>query len=113
MRDTPSERTSFKNFYATTYRTDHQHPINLALHIFGVFAGLSLIAASLTIWPLWTMLGFPVAHVAPGLLGHRLFDRDDAVGDIRLTRTDFPLWWFLVANHLMALRVLTFRWWSA
>jgi hypothetical protein len=113
MPDTSKMRMSFHDFYATVYREDHQHPINLALHIIGVFAGLGLIGASLTVWPLWAMLGFPIAHVAPGLIGHRLFDRDDEVGDIRLTRTDFPLWWFLIANHLMALRVLTFRWRSA
>ena len=83
---------------------------DLALHIIGVFAGIALIIASLTVWPLWTIIGFPLVHVAPGLLGHRLFDRDAAVGDLRLTRTDYPLWWFLVANHLMAVRVLTLRW---
>lgn len=104
------KRMSFRQFYATAYRADHRHPVNLALHIVGVSAGLGVLAASLTIWPWWTALAFPVAHVGPGLLGHRLFDRDSGVGDARLTRTDFPLWWFLVANHLMAARVLTFRW---
>lgn len=101
---------TFKSFYATAYREDHRHPANLALHSVGVVAGLAVVAASLTVWPLWTMLAFPVAHVAPGLIGHRLFDRDEAVGDLRITRQDYPLWWFLVANHLMAARVLTFRW---
>ena len=110
MPDTSKERLSFNEFYATAYRADHQHPINLALHIIGVFAGLGVIGASLTVWPLWTIIGFPIAHVTPGLIGHRLFDRDDSIGDIRLTRTDFPLWWFLIANHLMAFRVLTLRW---
>jgi len=110
MPDTSKERMSFNEFYATAYRADHQHPINLALHIIGVFAGLGAVGASLTVWPLWTIIGFPIAHVIPGLIGHRLFERDDALGDIRLTRTDFPLWWFLIANHLMAFRVLTFRW---
>lgn len=103
-------RIGFKEFYATVYRSDHRHPANLALHIAGVFGGLGVLAASLTVWPLWTALGFPVAHVAPGLLGHRLFDRDEALGDIRVMRTDYPLWWFMIANHLMAARVLTFRW---
>jgi hypothetical protein len=104
------KQASFTQFFATVYRSDHRHPINLALHIIGVVAGLAVIAASLTVWPLWTALLFPAVHVAPGLLGHRLFDRDDAVGDVRLTRTDYPLWWFLIANHIMAARVLTFRW---
>jgi hypothetical protein len=103
-------RISFSEFYATVYRTDHRHPVNLALHVVGVFCGLGVIAASLTVWPLWTALFFPVAHVAPGLLGHRLFDRDDSLGDLRVTRTDYPLWWFIIANHLMTASVLTFRW---
>lgn len=60
------------------------------LHIIGVFAGLGVIAASLTVWPLWTILIFPVAHVAPGLIGDGLFDRDEQLGDVRLIRTDFP-----------------------
>jgi hypothetical protein len=110
MANSAKERASFKEFYATVYREDHRHPANLALHIVGVLAGLGLIAASITVWPWWTVFGFPIAHVAPGLVGHRLFDRDQILGDIRLTRTDFPLWWFLIANHLMAARVLTFRW---
>ncbi len=110
MADSSKNQVSFSDFYASAYRAEHQHPVNLALHIVGVFAGFGLLAASFTVWPWWTALGFPIAHVAPGLLGHRLFDRDNTVGDIRLTRTDFPLWWFLLANHLMAARVLTFRW---
>jgi hypothetical protein len=109
--DTNAERRmTFTEFYRTTYRADHRHPANLLLHIIGVFAGIGVLGASLTVWPIWTALAFPVAHVAPGLIGHRLFDRNEAVGDLRLTRGDFPLWWFLVANHLMAARVLTFRW---
>jgi hypothetical protein len=105
-----TSRPTFKTFYETTYRLEHQNPFNLTLHIIGVIAGIGVIIASLTVWPLWTGLAFPIAHVAPGLIGHRLFDRDEVIGDARLTRTDFPLWWFLVANHLMAVRVLTLRW---
>lgn len=101
---------TFATFYRTVYREDHRHPANLALHILGVILGLALIIASLTVWPWWTMIGFPVAHGAPGLIGHRLFDRNPDVGDIRVTRVDHPVWWFIVANHLMAARVLTFRW---
>jgi hypothetical protein len=110
MSSNTNPRIDFKTFYETAYRSDHQHPANLALHIVGVIAGLALLVASVTVWPLWSALAFPVVHVAPGLLGHRLFDRDEALGDVRLTRTDFPLWWFLIANHLMAFRVLTLRW---
>jgi hypothetical protein len=110
MDSSTSQRMNFKSFYQTVYRSDHRHPVNIALHIIGVFAGIGLILASLTVWPFWAALGFPIAHVGPGLIGHRFFDRDEAIGDMRLTRTDVPLWWFIIANHLMAMRVLTLRW---
>jgi hypothetical protein len=103
-------QASFRAFFETVYRSDHRHPVNLALHIVGVIAGLVVLGASVTVWPLWTALLFPVVHVLPGLLGHRLFDRDKTIGDVRLTRTDYPLWWFLIANHIMAARVLALRW---
>jgi hypothetical protein len=110
MNDTADRLRTFRTFYRTTYRDDHRHPANLALHVIGVFLGLGVIAASLTVWPWWTIVAFPAAHGVPGLIGHRLFDRNQAVGDIRITRKDHPLWWFIIANHLMAARVLTFRW---
>jgi hypothetical protein len=110
MAPIPANRATFKEFYATTYRDDHRHPANLALHIVGVIAGIAVLVTSVTVWPIWAALAFPVAHVVPGLIGHRLFDRDEAVGDVRITRTDYPLVWFLVANHMMAVRVLTGRW---
>jgi hypothetical protein len=46
------------------------------------------------------------ARAAPGLIGHRLFDRDAEVGDLRITRSDYPLWWFIRANHRMTLDVI-------
>lgn len=110
MSTTAELPMSFQTFYRTVYREDHQHPANLAFHILGVLLGLGLIGASLTVWPWWTAIGFPVAHGVPGLIGHRLFDRNAAVGDIRVTRKDHPVWWFIIANHLMAARVLTLRW---
>jgi len=110
MNDTADLPMTFRAFYRTTYRYEHRHPANLALHVIGVFLGLGVIAASLTVWPWWTIVAFPAAHGVPGLIGHRLFERNQAVGDIRITRKDHPLWWFIIANHLMAVRVLTFRW---
>ncbi len=110
MATTAGSDITFGTFYRTVYRQDHRHPANLALHILGVFLGLGLVAASLTVWPWWAMLGFPVVHAAPGLIGHRLFDRNADVGDIRVTRGDHPLWWFILANHRMAAEVLTLRW---
>ena len=110
MTKSPDPAMNFSTFFQTVYREDHQHPANVALHMVGVFLGIALVAASITVWPWWTLGGFPVVHAMPGLLGHRLFDRNAAVGDVRVTRTDHPLWWFIIANHLMTARVLSFRW---
>ena len=77
--------------------------------MFGTVAGLVLIAASLSVIPIWSILAFPIVHAAPGLVGHRLFDRDEELGDLRITRTDYPLWWFIIANHLLTFDVLTMR----
>ena len=96
-----NDRPSFVHFYRTQYRDEHRITANIMLHVVGVVAGLAVIAASFTVWPLWTVLLFPVAHALPGLLGHRLFERDAGVGDVRVTRTDVPVWWFLVANHML------------
>jgi Protein of unknown function (DUF962) len=103
--------TTYQHFYATAYRADHRHPGNLALHIFGTLAGLALlaVAAAALIAPWWA-LAFPFVHALPGLIGHRLFDRDEVVGDLRITRSDYPLWWFIRANHRMTWDVLTGRW---
>ena len=110
MKSNPAEpRPSFSEFYKDHYRADHQHPVNVALHILGTIAGLGLIVLAFTLIPLWWALLFPIVHAAPGLIGHRLFDRDDAVGDFRLSRTDFPLYWFIVANHILTAKVLTGR----
>lgn len=104
MDNAASERVGFDSFYRDHFVPEHSHPANVALHIFGTLAGLLLIAASLTVIPLWWALLFPVVHVAPGLIGHRLFDRNEAVGDVRVLRKDFPLWWFLWGNHRMTAR---------
>ncbi|MGH6787986.1 MAG: Mpo1-like protein [Novosphingobium sp.] len=96
----------FARFLVEDYPAEHSHPANVALHMFGTLAGLGLIGLALTVWPLWTALAWPVVHVAPGLAGHRLFERNPEVGDARLTRTDIPLHWFVAANHLLTLRRL-------
>ena len=44
---------------------------------------------------------YPLLHAAPGLLGHRLFERNLAVGDVRVTRSDYSPLWFIIANHRM------------
>jgi hypothetical protein len=96
----------FRRFYADHFRAEHTHPANIAMHVLGTLAGLALMAAGLTVISPWWMLLFPIVHAAPGLLGHRLFERNDAVGDLRVMRTDFPGHWFIAANHLMAAELL-------
>lgn len=84
-------------------------PAALAVHTFGVFAGKGLIVAITAIWLLWPALAFSVVHDLPRFIGFRFFDRDVSLGDNRVTRPDFPLLSFVIANHLMATRVLTMR----
>jgi hypothetical protein len=95
------DRPSFRIFYKDHYLAEHQVPINIALHLFGTAAGLALLTTALfgLISP-WWVLTFPIIHAAPGLIGHRLFERNEAVGDNRVARTDFPLHWFIMANHI-------------
>jgi hypothetical protein len=97
---------SFMAFYRGGYWDEHKVPINLAFHIFGTVAGVLLLIASFTILSPWWALTFPVVHVVPGLIGHRLFERARAVGDTRIFRTDVPVWWFVVANHMMTARMI-------
>jgi hypothetical protein len=103
-------RPSFSAFYRGDYAADHQHPANLALHALGTVAGLALLAvAALGAISPWWALAFPVVHAVPGLLGHRLFDRNTEVGDLRVLRSDYPGYWFIAANHIMTAGLLLGR----
>jgi hypothetical protein len=93
--------SSFESFYREVFLPEHQHPVNVALHVLGTLAGLVWL-----VWALWAPGGwkwaallFPLVHGAPGLLGHRLLERSAAVGDARWRRTDHAPWKFIVANH--------------
>ena len=104
----------FLHFYREAYWEEHKAPLNLALHMFGTVGGVMLLFASLTVISPWWVLAFPLVHILPGLMGHRLFERAEAVGDARIFRTDVPGWWFLAANHMMTAQMLwtlvTLRW---
>lgn len=106
-------RLPFPAFYRQVFLPEHRHPANVALHVAGTLVGLGFLAAVAArgAWP-WALL-FPVVHAVPGLVGHRLFERNAVVGDVRVLRTDYPGWWFLVANHRLAVSVLTGRWSAA
>jgi hypothetical protein len=54
----------------------HSAPGNIALHVLATLARLASLPA--TLLSPWLLL-LPVVHAAPGLLGHRLFERSAAV----------------------------------
>ena len=95
---------AFSTFYRDVYLPEHRQPLNVALHVFGTLAGLAWVAATLAAPGFWklSVLLFPVIHGAPGLIGHRLVERSEAVGDARWRRSDFPAWLFILANHRLA-----------
>jgi hypothetical protein len=96
-------KPSFDEFYRHHFLPEHQHPANVALHVAATLASaVFLIGTLMWPWP-WPLLAllYPIVHAAPGLIGHRLFERNAAVGDLRITRRDFPPWWFIAGNHRM------------
>jgi hypothetical protein len=105
-----ADRPTFSIFYHDHYLAEHQVPINIALHLFGTVAGLVLLAAAIFgVISIWWALAFPIIHAGPGLIGHRLFERNEAVGNVRVTRTDFPPHWFIAANHIYLVEWMTGR----
>jgi hypothetical protein len=103
---TAQQNKGFLHFYRHAYWEEHKVPINIAIHMAGTIAGVLLLIASATVTSAWWALAFPVVHVLPGLIGHRLFERAEAIGDARIFRTDVPGWWFIVANHMMTARMI-------
>jgi hypothetical protein len=99
----------FRLFYVDHFKAEHRHPANVALHLLGVLLSAALVVAAIASGQLWLALAYPVVHAAPGLLGHRLVERSALVGDVRITRDDFPLWWFIIANHLLFAEVVSGR----
>ena len=99
----------FRQFYTEVFVPEHRHPGTAAFHMAGTLSGLALVAAALTVISPWWLFAFPVAHVGPGLVGHRLFERNETAGDLRVTRSDYPRLWFLAANHVMTARLLLGR----
>jgi hypothetical protein len=100
------QHSPFWTFYHGAYHNDHKTWPNRSLHIIGTLAGLALLVASVTIMPLWCALAFPVVHALPGLIGHRLFERNFVLGDLRFVDGHYPPLWFIVANHIMTWEVL-------
>jgi hypothetical protein len=98
----------FEDFYQQVFIPEHQHKLTIVTHILGTFAGLVWLVLCILLGGYWLVLAllFPVVHAVPGLIGHRLVERNEGVGDLRVSRKDFPLWWFIRANHLMTIQIL-------
>lgn len=102
-------KTGFRDFYRQQFLPEHRHPANIALHVSGTVAGIVFAGAALMSAMPYLALLFPVVHALPGLIGHRLFERNAAVGDVRVLRTDFSPLWFILANHVMTFDLLRGR----
>jgi hypothetical protein len=101
-----TEKVSFTRFYHEHYLAEHRHAYNIGLHVFGTCLGLVFLFVCCFYLPWYCIAAFPVVHAVPGLIGHRLFERNAAVGDVRVLRKDFSGLWFIAANHLLSYRLL-------
>jgi hypothetical protein len=103
------EKMRFADYYRDHFIPEHQHPVNIGLHVIGAISAVALVIASVTVIPIWWALMFPIVQGLPGLIGHRFFERDADFGDLRFTRTDAPFYWATLAGFVMAARVLVGR----
>lgn len=106
MINSHTDRPDFRDFYRDHFRAEHRHPANVALHVTGTLVSAAYLVAALVSPIPWLALLYPVVHAAPGLLGHRLFERNEAVGDVRVLRRDFSPLWFIAGNQLLTLELL-------
>ena len=60
--------------YWDIFLLKHQHPINITLHILGIFFFYSLLVYSWKLQNFWLLLGLPLTQLV-GLIGHFLFER--------------------------------------
>lgn len=97
----------FVTFYDEDFTSEHQNSANVFLQILGTIGSDAFViwAAVSSLW--WLIILYPVVHALPGLIGHRLFEKNTELGNVRINRTDFPLWWFIIANHILTFRVAT------
>jgi hypothetical protein len=98
---------NYSQFYNSVFLAEHRSTIAIATHVFGTVLGLAWVAWALYAHHYWLLLAFPILHAVPGLIGHRIAERNPDVGDIRITRKDFPLWWFIVGNHQMSWELIS------
>jgi hypothetical protein len=101
-----NKKIGFSEFYRQHFLMEHNHPINIALHVFGTVLGIAFVILCVLFWPLYWLLLFLLVHALPGLVGHKLFERNPEVGDIRVLRKDFSPLWFIAANHVMTYQLI-------
>jgi hypothetical protein len=106
---------SYLHFYHQVYLPEHRHRVTITTHVIGTTLGIVWLLASvcLGVFYHWKYGGlvflFPLVHALPGLIGHRIAERNQNVGDLRIGRKDFPLWWFIRANHRLSWQLLIHR----
>lgn len=95
-------QTTFADFYQQHFLPEHQNRANRWLHGLGVLLSLALFPLAFYLRQAWWLAAYPFALALPGLLGHRLFEANAAVGHVRVTRKDAPKRWFWWANYVLA-----------
>jgi hypothetical protein len=60
--------------YWDVFVLKHQHPINISLHIVGIFFFYGLLFSTWKLQNFWLILGLPLTQLI-GLTGHLLFER--------------------------------------
>ncbi|MDX1958332.1 MAG: Mpo1-like protein [Leptospiraceae bacterium] len=98
--------SKFFKFYQDVFLKEHSHNGTIILHIIGTILGILWIPFTVFYLPIYLILLFPVVHALPGIIGHRIFERNENVGDLRVLRKDFPLYWFIIANHILTYEIL-------
>jgi hypothetical protein len=114
--DGNQSKMTFWNFYDKVFLAEHQHLANVAFHVVGTLAGLAYLitiplfaATQKAPWMIGLLPLFPVVHAVPGLIGHKLFEPNPDVGDVRVFRKDYPTYWFLFGNHVMTMNIFLLR----
>jgi len=98
--------SEFKKFYEETFLFEHQNRFNRYFHYLGVYLSLMVFPLALYLSNAFILLAYLPVHGIPGLVGHYLFERNNAVGNVRVDRKDYPISWFILANNWMAAQSL-------
>ncbi|MBW4604467.1 MAG: DUF962 domain-containing protein [Calothrix sp. FI2-JRJ7] len=80
----------------------HQHPVNIILHILGIFIFYSLLLGTAYFHNIWLLCALPLTQLV-GLTGHLLFERShidiqDAVFSWRASRCLGKMLWRVIIN---------------